>query len=147
VVRQSGLYQSARRSVYLPVLRSAVYDVFQAFDFPDPAVLNGDRATTTVASQALFMMNSQVMGRAAEHLAEILLSDIGLDDHERLQRACRRVLGRPATPVEVSEWESFLDRYQSATSLAGESPDRRRKLAWQGICRVLLSSNEFVYVD
>ena len=43
------LYQSTRRSVYLPVLRSAVYDLFQAFDFPDPAVLNGDRATTTVA--------------------------------------------------------------------------------------------------
>ena len=52
VARNPALYQSARRSVYLPVLRSALYDVFQAFDFPDPAVPNGDRATTTVASQA-----------------------------------------------------------------------------------------------
>ena len=59
VARKPTLYQSTRRSVYLPVLRGALYDMFQAFDFPDPAVSNGDRATTTVASQALFMMNGR----------------------------------------------------------------------------------------
>ncbi len=109
VARNPGLYQSTRRSVYLPVLRSALYDVFQAFDFPDPAVLNGDRATTTVASQALFMMNGQIVGRASEHLAEMLLSDAEPGDRDRLQRACRRILGRPAAPDELSQWESFLD--------------------------------------
>ena len=147
VARNAGLYQSDRRSVYLPVLRSAVHDLFQAFDFPDPAVLNGNRSTTTVASQALFMMNGRIVGQAAEHMAEILSSDTGLNDRDRLQRACRRILGRPASPDELSEWESFLDRYQSAGSLATESPERRLRLAWQGLCRVLLSSNEFVYVN
>ena len=57
VASKAELYQTDRRSVYLPVLRSAVFDQFQAFDFPDPAVANGDRMRTTVASQALFMMN------------------------------------------------------------------------------------------
>jgi hypothetical protein len=147
VGRNPGLYQSTRRSLYLPVLRSALYDVFQAFDFPDPAVLNGDRASTTVASQALFMMNGQIVGRASEHLADSLLSDAGMSDCDRLQRACQRILGRPVRPEEVSEWESFLGRYQSAASLAGEPPERRRRLAWQGLCRALLSSNEFVYVE
>ncbi len=133
--------------VYLPILRSALYDVFQVFDFPDPAVLNGDRATTTVASQALFMMNGQIVGRASELLADSLLIHPGTSDRDRLQRACRRILGRPAGPGEVSEWESFLGRYQSAASLAGEAPERRRRIAWQGLCRALLSSNEFVYVE
>jgi hypothetical protein len=147
VSRNPGLYQSTRRSVYLPVLRGALYDVFQAFDFPDPAVLNGDRSTTTVASQALFLMNSQIVGQACEHLSEALLSDSHTSDHDRLQLACRRILGRPARPEELSAWGSFLGRYQSAASLAAESPERRRRLAWQGLCRALLSSNEFVYVE
>ena len=121
--------------------------MFQAFDFPDPAVLNGNRATTTVASQALFMMNGQIVGRASEHLADSLLSHPGLSDRDRLRRACRRILGRTAGPEDVSEWGSFLGRYQSAASLAGETPERRRRLAWQGLCRALLSSNEFVFVE
>ncbi len=145
--RNPALYQSMRRSIYLPVLRSAVYDLFQAFDFPDPAVLNGDRATTTVAAQALFMMNGQLMNRAAERLAEILLSGADHGDRDRLERACRRIFGRPAAAEEFSEWESYLERYQSAAASTGERPERCRRLAWQGLCRAWLSSNEFVYVN
>jgi hypothetical protein len=145
--RQPALYQSVRRSVYLPVLRGAVYDVFRTFDFPDPAVIDGNRATTTVAAQALFMMNSSLMAEAAKHLARSILSNPGLDDCDRLELASRRVLGRPATALELASWSSFLGRYQSAASIAQESPDARRRLAWQGLCRALLSSNEFVYID
>ena len=147
VSRDPNLYRSDRRSVYLPVLRGALYDVFQAFDFPDPAVPNGDRAATTVASQALFMMNGAIVGRASERLADDLLARSGLGDGERLAMACRRILGRPAAPEEVSRWEAFLARYQAARSLAAEPAGRRRRLAWQGLCRALLSSNEFVYVN
>ena len=46
-------YQVNRRSVYLPVIRSGLYDVFQAFDFADPSASNGKRIPTTVAPQAL----------------------------------------------------------------------------------------------
>ena len=145
--RDTRLYQSARRSVYLPVLRSALYDVFQAFDFPDPAVPSGDRATTTVASQALFMMNATIVAQACERLAEILLNENAMSDRDRLDRACRRILGRPARPDELALWEAFLARYQAARSLAGETPDQRRRSAWRGLCRALLSSNEFIYVD
>ena len=45
--RDPALYDSKRRSVYLPILRSALYEVFEAFDFSDPAVMNGRRSTTT----------------------------------------------------------------------------------------------------
>jgi mono/diheme cytochrome c family protein len=143
----AALYRSGRRSVYLPVLRSALYDVFQAFDFPDPAVLNGDRATTTVASQALFMMNGTLVAQASERLADQLLRDVNLDDQTRLQHASRRILGRPAEADELAEWQSFLMRYEAAASLKGESGARRRALAWQALCRALLSSNEFCYVN
>ena len=59
-------YDSPRRSLYLPVVRNNLYDVFQLFDFPDAAVANGDRATTTVAPQALFLLNSDLVDQAAE---------------------------------------------------------------------------------
>jgi mono/diheme cytochrome c family protein len=144
---QPALYQSARRSVYLPVLRGAVYDVFRAFDFPDPAVIDGDRSTTTVAVQALFMMNSSLMRQASEHLARLLMLETSMRERDRLELACRCVFLRSATTDELNLWEAFLARYQSAASLAAESPDARRVLAWQGLCRALLSSNEFVYIN
>jgi mono/diheme cytochrome c family protein len=147
VARDARLYASARRSVYLPVLRGALYDVFQAFDFPDPAVPNGDRSTTTVASQALFMMNGKIVEDASERLADALLQQNELGDRERLDGACRRILGRPVAPEELSRWESFIGRFQAARSMAGEPIERRRRLAWQRLCRALLSSNEFIYVN
>ena len=147
LARSPVVYQSSRRSTYLPVFRSAVYDVFQVFDFPDPAVPSGDRATTTVASQALFMMNSQIVKQASEHLSTTLLGESARSDQERLRLASLRILGRKATTDELSDWESFLKRYQAARSLYDETPERRRVRAWQGLCRTLLSSNEFVYVD
>jgi hypothetical protein len=145
--RDPRLYDSSRRSVYLPVLRGALYDVFQAFDFPDPAVPSGDRATTTVAAQALFMMNGKLVECASSRLAETILNQGAGSDHDQIDRACRRILGRPAAPDEILSWEAFLARYQAERSLAGESPGRRRRLAWRGLCRALLSSNEFIYVN
>ena len=54
-------YGSLRRSVYLPVVRNHLFDVFELFDYSDASVLNGSRSTSTVAPQALFMMNSELV--------------------------------------------------------------------------------------
>jgi mono/diheme cytochrome c family protein len=145
--QKPDLYESTRRSVYLPLLRSAVYDLFQAYDFPDPAVPNGDRATTTVAGQALFMMNGQLVEKACDRLAEVIDGEHGRSDQERFADLCRRIFGRPPEPEECSAWTRFIEDYQAAASLAGDSPHRRRRLAWKGLCRALLSSNEYVYVN
>lgn len=144
--RKPELYQSNRRSVYLPVLRGSVYDAFQAFDFPDPAVLNGDRMTTTVASQALFMLNGSLVEQSSKSLSDRLLNQ-ERSDRERMQLACRMILCREASDEELNAWEQFLTRYQDAPSVAGQASDERKKLSWQGLCRALLSSNEFIYVN
>ncbi len=147
VSRSPALYESTRRSIYLPVLRGAVYEVYRTFDFPDPASSSGDRAVTTVAAQALFMMNSSIMERASANLAASLLGDGRGDAKARMARACRCVLGREATAEEIDSWGAFLDRYQSAAAFSGQDPAIVRCRAWQGLCRALLSSNEFVYVE
>ena len=73
-------YDRSRRAVYLPVVRSSMYEVFQAFDFADPSTANGDRNATVVAPQALFMMNGSVVLRHTRMLADKLLARKDLDD-------------------------------------------------------------------
>ena len=73
--------------VYLPVVRSSMYEMFQAFDLPDPSTPNGDRNSTVVAPQALFMMNSTLMLKATREMAAKLLADTGVDDAARVREA------------------------------------------------------------
>src|SRR5262249_12966146 len=132
-------YDSSRRSVYLPVIRSDVYKLFQTFDFADPSTLTGKRPTTTVAPQARFMMNGELMQKETARLAEALLKLTQLDDAGRLRLVYEGAYSRPPKEKEAQRALDFLKRYQSA----GAS----RQQAWQGLCRVLLSSNEFVYIE
>jgi hypothetical protein len=92
-------------------------------------------------------MNGQVVELVCDRLAEVILSGASRADQDRLQEACRRIFGRPAASEECAEWTAFLDLYQAASSSAGEGRERRIHLAWKGLCRALLSSNEFVYVN
>jgi hypothetical protein len=78
-------------------------------------------------------------------MADHLLSR-AVSDHERLQDACRRIFSREPEDAELADWQAFLERYQATPSLAEETIETRRRLAWQGLCRALFSSNEFIYV-
>jgi hypothetical protein len=140
-------YESQRRSVYLPVVRSALYEVFQAFDFADPSALNGDRETTTVAPQALFMLNSSLVRDATRAMAERLLADPSADDAKRIDAAYRLAVGRPADQRETARGLAFLARYEQAVAGAQADPAERRRAAWQGLCRALVSSNEFIFIE
>ena len=137
--RDPQLYASHRRSVYLPVLRSALYEVFATFDFASPSTSNGRRGATMVAPQALFMMNGELMDRASRRFAERLTREAPGDEAARIGLAHEIAYGRPAETEEIDNWSGFLDRYESAS---GSRPS-----AWRGLCRVLLSSNEFLYVQ
>jgi hypothetical protein len=139
-------YRSPRRSVYLPVVRSALYDVFTAFDFGDPAVLNGDRATTTVAPQALFMMNSAVVLEQSKAMAAALL-EAAPDDATRIQRAYETCYGRPATAAEVRRATELLERVSDSLQAKTADAAARRLAAWQSLCKGLIGGNEFIYID
>jgi hypothetical protein len=139
-------YDSLRRSLYLPVIRNNVYDLFQLFDFPDPAVPNGDRATTTVAPQALFMMNSDWVARLCERLAERLLSEQALDDPGRVRLLYRKAYGREATAEETGRDLALVQKMAAALGPVEPNGARCRQRAWSALCQVVLSANEFMYV-
>lgn len=140
-------YDVGRRSVYLPIVRNHLYDAFDLFDYSEAGVTNGDRATTTVAPQALFMLNSDLVNRVARTLATNLLASNSSSRADRLGRLYTRVFGRQPEPGEVARAEAFLERF--AQGVAGSVPEARERdlRAWQALCQTLLASNEFVYID
>jgi hypothetical protein len=137
-------YATPRRSVYLPVVRSAVYDVFQTLDFPDPSVPNGQRVATTVPTQALLLLNSALADQTAEAFAKAVLATEG--DEARVREAYRRAYGRAPTATELEKVLAYLKKSEEVADPKA-TRDERRFRAWRGLCRVLLASNEFVFVE
>jgi len=131
-------YDSRKRSIYLPVIRNHLYDVFSLFDYADASVTNGNRTTSTVAPQALFALNSDLMLQASEALAEGLLFNQAGSDEERINRLYEIAYSRRASEPESQRAVEFIARFQN------ELGDRKQ--AWTSLCQVVLASNEFIYI-
>jgi hypothetical protein len=131
--------------VYLPIVRSAVYDVLQTLDFADPSVPNGKRSATTIPTQALLMLNSTLADRTSEAFAKSLLEVKG-DDAGRIREGYRRAFGREPSSKESEKLLAYL---QKSVEVADPklSTDEKLLKAWRGLCRVLFASNEFVFVE
>lgn len=140
-------YEKNIRAVYIPVVRSSMYEVFTAFDLPDPSMPNGDRDSTVVAPQALFMMNGVVVLRHSRQFAESLLANTALDDAARIREAYERALSRPPTPREIDQALTFVSQMDKAYAAKGKNDQERRTLAWQSFCKALMGSNEFIYLN
>jgi ATP-dependent exoDNAse (exonuclease V) beta subunit len=93
------------------------------------------------------MMNSQLVAEASKRLAGELTAHTGWDDEQRIAQAYERVLLRPPSAKETQEWLDFLAEYNRVQPGESEEARSQHQFAWQGLCRVLLSSNEFVYVE
>ncbi|HEX8200729.1 MAG TPA: PSD1 and planctomycete cytochrome C domain-containing protein [Isosphaeraceae bacterium] len=126
-----------RRSVYVPVFRNALPELFGAFDFADPSLVVGRRDASTVAPQALFLMNHPFALEQARHAALRLLAGPDRDDPARVDRAGQLALGRPPTAAERRLLLGFL------AADPATSPDE----AWALVFQVLFASADFRYVN
>ncbi len=124
-----------RRSVYLPVFRNALPELFEVFDFADPSMVVGRRNSSTVAPQALYLLNNSFPIEQARFAAERLLGEKLLDDQTRLTRAYRLCLGRTPTAGEQAVAERFLKR------------NRDPKEAWAALFQMLFASADFRHVN
>jgi hypothetical protein len=146
--KDNTVYSSRRRSVYLPVVRNHLHDVFTLFDFTDASVPMGNRATSTVPSQALFLMNSQLVWEASSQLADRLLRLPGIDDRARIQSLYLLTTSRAASDQDLDRAQAYLSRFdrQLVADDAQADVDQRRGAAWRLLCQAILISNEFCYV-
>jgi hypothetical protein len=145
--RDQTAYDSPRRSLYLPVIRNNLYDVFGLFDATDATVGSGDRATTTVATQALFWMNSELARQAAERLAAGLLARGDLDDAGRVGLLYRTAYGRSPSAGEVGRARAAVAGFEAALRSREAEAGKRRMEAWARLCQAVVAANEFVYVN
>jgi hypothetical protein len=124
--------ENTRRTVYVKVGRFKLDDTLALFDFPSPSVSNAQRVVTNVPLQRLFFLNSEFVLNQSDALVNRLRATGG-DEHDTIRSAYRLLYARDASPSEVQMAEDFL-------KAAGKD-------AWTLYAQVLLSSNEFVYVD
>ena len=135
-------YAAPRRSVYMPVVRNAIYDIFAGFDFGNASDSVGARPATVVPSQALLMMNSAFVEERAGEFAGRLLAMPLASEAARVDRAFVEAYGRPAAAVEIEESLAFLAAMRETAPGGGEE-----RFAWTRLCHVILGASEFIYVD
>ena len=128
-------FDTDRRSVYLVGVRNRRHPFLGLFDGADPNATTPQRQATTVPTQALYFLNDPFFHAQADRVAGRALSG---DDAGRLDRLFRLVLQRRPTAENRAFAVGFLDRYRRAAD------DRA---AWAALARVLLASNEFLFVD
>ena len=134
------------RSVYLPVVRDHLPDALAAFDFAEPSLVTGQRATTSVPSQSLYLMNSPFVINAAEAAASRLAREVP-DERQRVRHAYLAVLNRTPAADEQAAAERFLNDH-AATMTGGDEPGpAARRDAWTAFVQALLGSAEFLYLN
>ncbi len=129
--------ESPRRSIYFTMKRSKLIPSLVVFDAPDGTTGVGDRPSTTVAPQALHLMNNPHVRAAAYGLAKRALGDGNADDDAAVGRAYRIALCREPTKDERADATAFL----KAAGADG------RETALADLCQVLFCLNEFLYVE
>ena len=141
--RNNEIYRGiTRRAIYVPVHRTHVYELFDAFDFPDPGTPTGRRNATNVATQALFFLNNDWLMQQAEALAK--RSHGGPE--KRVGFLYETTLGRKPSATEWASALKFVERFGQA--LPESLPlAKREDQSWAAFCQVLLQSNPFLYLN
>ncbi len=117
-----------RRSVYIFQRRSLPLPMMAAFDAPLSSESCPRRSTTTTPLQALAMMNGSLVQEESAALARRIKAEAGEDRRAQVCRAFERVLNREPDSAELVAFVAFRG-------------------SLEGICRVLLASDEFLYLD
>ncbi len=125
---------SVRRTVYGKVSRERPADIHQLFDLPDPKSHGEKRDATTTPVQQLYFLNSPFILQAATSLAKAVTAGRSGEDGVRV--LFRKVLLRDPTAIER---DTALQLVRPARN--GDPP------AWELLAQVLLTSNEFLFLN
>ena len=121
--------RSLRRSVYRFLVRSVPDPFMDCLDCADPSIMTPKRNTTLTSLQALALLNNPLVVREAEHFAERLAREHATPA-EQIEAAYRLALGRKPSERETELLVAYVEKHGLA-----------------GACRVILNSNEFLFVD
>ena len=142
----TNLHQKTmRRSIFLCMLRHAPPSDLIAFDLPDGVNVVGQRETTTMPTQSLFLMNSDFIAEQTQLIAKQIPRP---DEQESNVIAMfQQILTRTPTSDEVVRGVQFISTLENSLQQEVTDPDRRSQRVWAGYAQALISTNEFRYVD
>lgn len=140
------VYPSRHRTVYLMTQRLQRHPFLALFDGPDTNVTTDTRTRSTVPLQALYLMNNPSVTEQAKALATRLLHE-SPELRQRVRQGYELAWGRPPVQAEIEAARYYLERYEQELAGLHVPPQTRELEAWTSLARVLLGSNEFVYVD
>ena len=134
-----------RRSVYMFHKRLIPYPLFQAFDRPELMTSCARRQNTTVAPQAMAILNDRFVRAVARDFATRLLQSHGDDDQKLVEASYALSFTRLPTSIEAKESVAFI-RSQMVSRESRNEPNARHE-AVADFCQSLFGLNEFIYVD
>jgi len=135
--------KSKRRSIYFTVKRSQLIAFLQLFDAPDTMQGIATRQESTVAPQALALLNSPIIREIATQFAGRVRPNNETSIAQTIDTAYRIALCRKPTAAETEAMQAFIERHQkSRANDANATP-----LAVRDFCHLILCLNEFVYID
>jgi len=139
-VEYGYVFTDVRRSVYTPLFRNRLLELFETFDFADPNSVVGRRNVSTVAPQALYLLNNPFVMDQAEKAATVASKVPDLTDEQRVEQAFLTTLGRSPTKKEQT-------LALSAVSSANQDDPDANLAAWQRLYQALFGCIDFRYLD
>ena len=131
----SDLDGSRHRSIYLPVVRDHLPDVLEQFDLANPSLVTGDRSTTNVPTQALYLLNGPFVQEQAKAMAQ-RLTEHSAERSQQIDMAFQLAFCRKPSSRETTLVQQFFE----ASSTSGVD-------ALCAFCQSLLASAEFRLIE
>lgn len=141
-----AVYDTNRRSVYLMQQRLKKHPFFEVFDGADSNATTDSRAQSVTPVQALFLMNSPFIHEQSDRFA--VRVGMAYDTlRERIDYAFRLAYGRAPRLEEIREAQNYLRQTRLELQARGAPVDQLNQKSLASYLRVVMSSNEFLYVD
>jgi mono/diheme cytochrome c family protein len=134
-----AVYDTPKRAVYQMQQRLRKHPFFALFDGADTNSSTATRPLSTTPLQALFSMNDPFVHERANRLAAHVLKEAS-NDQQRVESIFLRLFARKPEPEETVLFSRHLAAIMEKKKLPPEQ-------AWASLCRVLLGTNEFLYLD
>jgi hypothetical protein len=142
----TGPHEVDRRSIYIRYRRSTPLSFLRVFDQASPEPNCVARGSSTVVAQSLAMLNGDFANRMGQELASRIfheMPEVPID--LQVQHAFKIALAREPTEPELAQCREFVRVRMDRRNTDG--PEKARLMAMADLCRMLLATNEFLFLQ
>lgn len=136
------------RSVYLPVIRNDLPELFDVFDFANPHTTTGTRPQTMVAPQGLFLLNDTMVMDAAQATAKRLLESLpAASDGQMIDALYREVFASAPLEAERVAIVEFLHDIRGSSDIQASPVADQPLKCWTMVCQAMFAMSRFQFLE